>query len=66
MKERGDADTELELLKKTSLETMWLSELNKLQTEYVVYQKKRVSIQNSEVTTPKNKVVKKKIVKKTK
>ena len=66
MKERGDADTELELLKKTSLESMWLSELNKLQAEYVVYQKKRVSIQNSEVTTPKNKVVKRRVVKKTK
>jgi DNA topoisomerase-2 len=63
LKEKSDAETELELLKKTTLETMWLSELEHLQKEYNVYKKLRESIQNGETKQTK-KVVKKKVVKK--
>lgn len=63
LKEKSDAETELELLKKTTLEAMWLSELEHLQKEYNVYKKLRESIQNGETKQTK-KVVKKKVVKK--
>ena len=63
LKEKSDAETELELLKKTTLEAMWLSELEYLQKEYNVYKKLRESIQNGETKQTK-KVVKKKVVKK--
>ena len=63
LKEKSDAETELELLKKTTLEAMWLSELEHLQKEYNSYKKVRESIQNGETKQTK-KVVKKKVVKK--
>ena len=63
LKEKSDAETELEILKKTTLEAMWLSELEHLQKEYNSYKKVRESIQNGETKQTK-KVVKKKVVKK--
>jgi len=54
-----DAKKELEILQGTTLETMWLHELDKLQTEYIAYQRTRAAIQTGE-----KKVVKKKIVRK--
>jgi DNA topoisomerase-2 len=63
LKEKSDAETELEILKKTTLEAMWLSELECLQKEYNSYKKVRESIQNGETKQTK-KVVKKKVVKK--
>ena len=63
LKEKSDAETELEILKKTTLEKMWLSELECLQKEYNTYKKLRESIQNGETKQTKR-VVKKKVVKK--
>lgn len=62
LKEKTDAETELEILKKTTLEKMWLSELECLQKEYNSYKKIRENIQNGSVTT--SKVTKKRKIKK--
>jgi len=62
MKEKGDAESELETLRSTSLETMWLSELTILQKEYDVYKLKRERIQagtGSKPTAEKKRIVKK-------
>ena len=46
MKEKADTERELEILNATTLETMWLNELNALETEYDNYKKKREVIQS--------------------
>ena len=66
VKERTDAEKELNKLKKTTLETMWLSELETLQTEYKKYQLGRENIQNGAISSSNVKKVKKRVVKKTK
>ena len=48
MKEKGEAEEELNVLKKTTLENMWLSELEILDNEYNTYQKKRALIQSGQ------------------
>tara|TARA_B110000008_G_scaffold279796_1_gene328698 strand:+ start:70 stop:3558 length:3489 start_codon:yes stop_codon:yes gene_type:complete len=63
LKEKSDAETELDVLKKTTLETMWLSELKNLQKEYQSYKTLREKIQMGSIVSAK-KVVKKKIIKK--
>ena len=63
LKEKSDAETELEILKKTTLETMWLSELKILQKDYQSYKTLREKIQMGSIVSAK-KVVKKKIIKK--
>ena len=63
LKEKGDAETELDTLQKTKLETMWLSELNTLHKEYGVYKQKRETIQLG--SHHKKSPVKKNIVKRT-
>jgi DNA topoisomerase-2 len=63
MKEKGDAETELDVLKKTTLEKMWLSELDTLKKEYEKYKAVRESIQKGEVKTAVKKV-KKRVIKK--
>ena len=45
LKEKADTDSELEKLKATSLEQMWLSELTNLDKEYALYKLKREKIQ---------------------
>jgi len=45
LKEKADTDAELEKLKATSLEQMWLSELTNLDKEYALYKVKREKIQ---------------------
>jgi DNA topoisomerase-2 len=45
LKEKADTDAELEKLKATSLEQMWLSELTNLDKEYALYKLKREKIQ---------------------
>ena len=64
VKEKGDAEKELEILEKTKLEKMWLSELSVLKNEYAKYKKTREQIQNGESKASSVKKVKKKIVKK--
>ena len=61
MKDKADTETELAILKATTLETMWLNELDSLEKEYDIYKKKREVIQTGERTTnEKKKVLKKK------
>jgi hypothetical protein len=53
----------LATLKATTLETMWLSELDNLEKEYDVYKKKRETIQagQTNVGGEKKKIMKKKV-----
>ena len=62
MKEKGDAEKELEVLQKTKLETMWLSELDTLKSQYEKYKEHRAQIQNGVVKSSVKKV--KRVVKK--
>ena len=48
MKEKGEAEDELNVLKKTTLENIWLNELEILDNEYNTYQKKRALIQSGQ------------------
>jgi DNA topoisomerase-2 len=57
MKEKADTELELDILMKTSLEQIWLNELQILNKEYDSYRSYRQSIQNS--STEKKKIVKK-------
>jgi DNA topoisomerase-2 len=63
MKEKADTEAELATLKATTLETMWLSELDNLEKEYDVYKKKRETIQagQTNVGGEKKKIMKKKV-----
>lgn len=58
MKDRDNAVKELELLRKTTLEKMWLSELDNLEKEYIAYKTYREKIQSG--SGNKVKIVKKK------
>jgi DNA topoisomerase-2 len=49
LKEKADTEAELGILKSTSLEKMWLGELDNLSKEYDVYKSKREKIQNGVV-----------------
>ena len=66
MKEKGEAEEELDVLRKTSLEQMWLNELAILEGEYDSYQRKRIQIQNGQSEKMVKKVAKKKVVRKVK
>jgi len=66
MKEKGEAEGELDVLRKTSLEQMWLNELAILEGEYDSYQRKRIQIQNGQGEKMVKKVAKKKVVRKAK
>ena len=46
LKEKEEASAQLDVLRSTSLETMWSAELDVLNKEYDVYQKKRIQIQS--------------------
>ena len=63
LKEKTDAENELNKLKKTTLETMWLSELETLQNEYKKYKVTRENIQKG-ASTNNVKKVKKRVIKK--
>jgi DNA topoisomerase-2 len=65
MKEKETTETELDTLKKTTVEKMWLGELNTLEKEYAKYKTKREKIQIGEGTKSKSKsqsATKKKVV----
>lgn len=59
MKDKENAVNELELLRKTSLEKMWLSELDTLEKEYKTYKTYREKVQSGSGSV-KVKVIKKK------
>jgi len=63
MKEKATTETELEILKKTSLEKMWITELNNLDKEYTKYKTKREKIQQGSGNTKQSTTTKKKVVK---
>jgi len=64
MKEKTDTETELRILKGTSLEQMWLGELNTLEKEYNTYKLKREKIQAGGSGEQKTKIIKKITIKK--
>jgi DNA topoisomerase-2 len=62
MKEEADTKAELEVLKATTLEQMWSTELGVLDIQYDLYKKKREAIQSGNVSNgaPKKLTIKKK------
>jgi DNA topoisomerase-2 len=71
MKEKTDTEQALDVLKKTTVEKMWLKELGNLSSEYTKYKTKREKLQLGEKNTSKStkvtkttKVVKKPVSKK--
>jgi DNA topoisomerase-2 len=59
-KERDDVVKELEVLRQTTLEQMWMRELDVLETKYTQYKKIREDLQNA--LPKKQKVAPKKVV----
>jgi DNA topoisomerase-2 len=63
MKEKENTEDELKILKATTLEKMWLNELDILETQYDVYKKQRETLQiggNNKDNNKKQKIVKSK------
>ena len=63
-KERGDKEVELEAVKSTTINKMWLNELEILKEQYIEYKDERTRLMNGEDFKPKKKVVSKTNVKK--
>jgi DNA topoisomerase-2 len=51
MKEKADTEVELDILQKTTLEQLWLKELESFQHEYQKYKSKREKIQSEHVAS---------------
>jgi DNA topoisomerase-2 len=67
LKEQNEKIDELERVKLTTIEQMWLSELDILEQEYVIYQRERIQSLNGDGIQPtKKKQAVKKMVKKSK
>ena len=62
LQEKGDKELELNIIKTTTIENMWVSELEQLEVAYKDYQKKR-ALSMMELVVKKT-IKKKKIVKK--
>ena len=61
LKERGDKQTELHIVKTTTIQEMWLQELTFLEEEYIKYKDERErSIMDKVVKNKKVKITKKK------
>jgi DNA topoisomerase-2 len=65
LQEHNKKNEELLLVKSTTIEQMWLSELILLETEYANYRESRIQSQQADIEPVKKKVVKK-IIKKAK
>jgi DNA topoisomerase-2 len=63
-KEHGNKSVELETIKSTSINKMWLDELEKLSQEYIAYKEERTRLMNGEDAKTKKKVVAKASAKK--
>jgi len=59
LKEKGNKEAELETIKKTTINQMWLSELEALRTNYLEYKEERTRLMNGEESSKKKKVVSK-------
>jgi DNA topoisomerase-2 len=66
LKEKAQCEKDVETLIATSLETMWLNELNDFEKEYMIYKAKREKIQSGGVSSQVKKIVKKPVAKPTK
>ena len=56
-KERGNKEVELETIKSTTINQMWLNELEKLSQEYALYKEERTRLMNGEDSKPKKKII---------
>ena len=63
-KEHGDKQSELEMVKSTTINKMWLNELETLKEQYIEYKEERTRSMNGEDSKPKKKNVTKSAVKK--
>ena len=63
-KEHHDKETELEIVKSTSINKMWLNELETLKEQYIEYKEERTRLMNGDDSKLKKKVVSKTNVKK--
>jgi len=57
LKEKGNKESELEIIKKTTINKMWLSELEVLKDNYLEYKEERTRLMNGEESGKKKKVV---------
>jgi len=64
-KEKGDKESELEIIKSTTINQMWTCELNRLREEYIIYKEERQRQMTGEETKKKKVISKGTIVKKT-
>jgi DNA topoisomerase-2 len=51
LKEKGDLEKELEVLRETSVETIWLKELDAFSGQYELYKIRREALQNTNGST---------------
>jgi len=63
-KEHGGKESELEIVKSTTINKMWLNELETLKEQYFEYKEERNKLMNGDDVKPKKKVVSKTAVKK--
>ena len=59
LKDKGSKEAELKTVKATTINKMWLNELETLKKEYIEYKEERNRIMNGEEEKPKKKVVSK-------
>ena len=59
LKEKGNKESELKTIQKTSINKMWLSELEELKNNYTDYKEERTRLMNGEESNKKKKVVSK-------
>ena len=62
MKEKENTEIELDTLRKTTVEKMWITELNTLEKEYAKYKTKREKIQTEGPSKKSSQATKKKVV----
>ena len=62
MKERENTELELDTLRKTTVEKMWITELNTLEKEYAKYKTKREKIQTEGPSKKSSQATKKKVI----
>ena len=68
MKDKGNKEIELEIVKTTTINKMWLNELEVLKQQYIEYKEERTRLMNGDDSKSKKKLVtktaSKKVVKK--
>jgi DNA topoisomerase II len=62
MKEKENTELELDTLRKTTVEKMWITELNTLEKEYAKYKTKREKIQTEGPSKKSSQATKKKVI----